>query len=202
MDKVEYEEWALKGIDVAIAPQPWSSIQSAQSDPKQQTPKKDKVTILYPKSILEPKSVLETLKAQLAHREPHHRAMMRRCILYVHPFAAIPSVSSFSPSLTFHSSPHAASPPSPGLSPSSPFCPTSPSSTSSSVPTRTTRPGRRAATSSTSSSPPASSRSRTALSSTRSSPTSLRTRRASCSPTTAPRRWSASWGWATTRRAS
>lgn len=81
MDKVEYEEWALKGIDVAIAPKPWTSINSTPSDSQTPTPKKDKVTILYPKSILEPNSVLDTLKAQLAHREPHHRSMMRRCIL-------------------------------------------------------------------------------------------------------------------------
>ena len=77
MDKVEYEEWALKGIDPAIAPKPWSR----PADPNGIQPKREKVTILYPKSILEPNSILETLKAQLNHREPHHRGMMRRCIL-------------------------------------------------------------------------------------------------------------------------
>lgn len=83
MDKVEYEEWALKAIDPALAPKPWSSLTAKHSEASgsEPAPKKDKVTIVYPKSVLEPNAIIQTLKAQLAHREPHHRAMMRRCIL-------------------------------------------------------------------------------------------------------------------------
>lgn len=161
MDRIEYEEWALKGIDPALGPTPWSKVvekkgakegkvstssRSRATDGdfgpgerfrvkergngalwdenrgreelvrasgawrtfahvgtaglgRQLLPRKPpesqltsahpsppldlQVTLLYPPSLLSPGPLLDALKAQLAHREPHHRRAMWKCLLYV-----------------------------------------------------------------------------------------------------------------------
>ncbi|KAK4705017.1 hypothetical protein P7C70_g1188, partial [Phenoliferia sp. Uapishka_3] len=91
-DLVQYEEWALKAIDPALSPTPWSK-------PGTPRPGDDgKVTLLYPPSLLSPGPLLDALKAQLAHREPHHKSAMWKCLLgapLTFPFAIIPVVPNF-----------------------------------------------------------------------------------------------------------
>lgn len=86
MDKVEYEEWALKAVDPAVSPKPWKLLSEGSSSDSGAAAKKEPVKILYPKSILEPTALLETLKAQLAHRGPHHKSWMIRCLVYATAF--------------------------------------------------------------------------------------------------------------------
>ncbi|KAL8277591.1 hypothetical protein RQP46_010023 [Phenoliferia psychrophenolica] len=92
MDRIEYEEWALKAIDPALSPTPWST---------PGTPKEGddgKVTLLYPPSMLSEGPLLDALKAQLAHREPHHKSAMIKCLVgapLTFPFAIVPIVPNF-----------------------------------------------------------------------------------------------------------
>ncbi|GAA5854945.1 hypothetical protein JCM9279_003581 [Rhodotorula babjevae] len=57
---------------------------------------RETVELLYPPSLLpDEKALLEALKAQLNHREPHHRGLMYRCLVLsplTWPFAIIPIV--------------------------------------------------------------------------------------------------------------
>ncbi|GAA6015125.1 hypothetical protein JCM10207_003610 [Rhodosporidiobolus poonsookiae] len=103
MDKIEYEEWALKALDPARAPKPWlavpsSSNSSAASVAKKAKKEDDNIEILYPPSLLSDTTLLSSLKDQLAHREPHHRRAMYRCLILsplTWPFAIIPVVPNF-----------------------------------------------------------------------------------------------------------
>ncbi|BGO96027.1 hypothetical protein NBRC10512_002445 [Rhodotorula toruloides] len=90
MDRIEYEEWALKAIDPALAPKLVSSKDSAHV--------KETVDVLFPPSLLDDKALLSSLKASLEHREPHHRSAMWRCLLLAPvtlPFAIVPVVPNF-----------------------------------------------------------------------------------------------------------
>ncbi|GAA5871764.1 hypothetical protein JCM1840_003994 [Sporobolomyces johnsonii] len=100
MDKIEYEEWALKAIDPAFAPKPWRRIPS--SSPKEgsstSSSKDEPVDLIYPPSLLEEQALLDSLKKQLENREPHHRRAMWRCLLLsplTWPFAIVPIVPNF-----------------------------------------------------------------------------------------------------------
>ncbi|GAA5931204.1 hypothetical protein JCM1841_003487 [Sporobolomyces salmonicolor] len=99
MDKIEYEEWALKAIDPAFAPKPWRRIPS--STPSKQgssTSSDEPVNLIYPPSLLDEPALLDSLKKQLENREPHHRRAMWRCLLLsplTWPFAIVPIVPNF-----------------------------------------------------------------------------------------------------------
>ena len=41
------------------------------------------VELVYPPSLLDPEPLFSSLQKLLAHREPHHRSGMWKCILYV-----------------------------------------------------------------------------------------------------------------------
>ncbi|GAA5836253.1 hypothetical protein JCM11251_001443 [Rhodosporidiobolus azoricus] len=102
MDKIEYEEWALKAIDPALAPKPWgknaassSSSASSSPSPSSAAAADEKVEILYPSSVLSRSALLSQLKDQLEHRAPHHRSAAIRCLAFsplTWPFAIIPIV--------------------------------------------------------------------------------------------------------------
>ncbi|GAA5997600.1 Mrx19p [Rhodotorula paludigena] len=99
MDRIEYEEWALKAIDPALAPKLLSSRSSSSdlpSKPAQGGQPEKEVELLYPPSLLQDEQALvAALKEQLDHREPHHRSAMWRCLLLsplTWPFAIIPIV--------------------------------------------------------------------------------------------------------------
>lgn len=58
----------------------------------------DQVSLLFPPSLLSPAPLLSTLKEQLAHRGPHHKQAMIKCLLVApltFPFAIIPLVPNF-----------------------------------------------------------------------------------------------------------
>ncbi|BGP20607.1 hypothetical protein JCM10213_007141 [Rhodosporidiobolus nylandii] len=104
MDKIEYEEWALKAIDPALAPRPLSaslssSSSSSSSPSPSRKPKPDEtVEILFPPSLLDKASLLSSLREQLAHRAPHHRSAAIQCLVLsplTWPFAILPIVPNF-----------------------------------------------------------------------------------------------------------
>ncbi|GAA6059136.1 hypothetical protein JCM10212_003883 [Sporobolomyces blumeae] len=104
MDKIEYEEWALKAIDTTLAPKPWKRHTSAHASTSDSPAKQDAsgrnepVELLFPPSLLEPTPLLDALKTQLEHREPHHRKAMWKCLLVAPlttPFALLPVVPNF-----------------------------------------------------------------------------------------------------------
>lgn len=70
MDSIEYEEWALKGIDQVLGPsiQRLLSSRSHQTTPDAHT----HVSVLYPPSIISRPSVLESLQRMSTHRAPLH----------------------------------------------------------------------------------------------------------------------------------
>ncbi|KEI40199.1 uncharacterized protein L969DRAFT_86822 [Mixia osmundae IAM 14324] len=89
MDKIEYEEWALKQIDPEVAPKPIK--RAGQEQPQH-------VAIIYPDSVLSGSELLDALQKQLADREPHHKTRMYRFLLgspITWPFALIPVVPNF-----------------------------------------------------------------------------------------------------------
>ncbi|KAM0789869.1 hypothetical protein ACM66B_006715 [Microbotryomycetes sp. NB124-2] len=95
MDRIDYEEWALKAIDPALSPKPWQKTKVATD---QSGMKGEQVELLYPKSLLEPKALVESLEKQLDHREPHHRKAMWKCLAaapLTFPFAIVPVVPNF-----------------------------------------------------------------------------------------------------------
>ncbi|KAM0749469.1 hypothetical protein T439DRAFT_303371 [Meredithblackwellia eburnea MCA 4105] len=97
MDRIEYEEWALKAIDPAISPKPWSS-SPPMKEGQEKGKDEDKVTLLFPPSLLSKGPLLDALKSQLKHREPHHKNAMYKCLLFApltFPFAIIPVVPNF-----------------------------------------------------------------------------------------------------------
>ncbi|GAA5982723.1 hypothetical protein JCM10908_006761 [Rhodotorula pacifica] len=101
MDRIEYEEWALKAIDPALAPKlgasrstPASAQEGDATVAKGKQPRED-VELLYPSSLLSDKALLDQLKTLLEHREPHHRSAMWKCLLVsplTAPFALIPII--------------------------------------------------------------------------------------------------------------
>ncbi|GAA5869388.1 hypothetical protein JCM8547_008661 [Rhodosporidiobolus lusitaniae] len=100
MDKIEYEEWALKAIDPALAPKPWEAVKNGADGVAEMKRKKaeEVVELIFPPSLLEEKQLIETLKKQLEHREPLHRAAMRKCIYLsplTWPFGILPVIPNF-----------------------------------------------------------------------------------------------------------
>jgi len=109
MDKIEYEEWALKAIDTTLAPKPWKrTIAPSTSTSTAPAPKAmhepvrlsslrvksrslathksavgrcKQVELIFPESLLKSEELIESLKGQLQHREPHHRKAMWKCLM-------------------------------------------------------------------------------------------------------------------------
>ncbi|SPO20042.1 uncharacterized protein UTRI_00436_B [Ustilago trichophora] len=97
MDRIEYQEWALKGIDPAMGPHLMSG---RPKDAVAETsdsgiPKLDHIPLLYPPSLLEPQRLLKSLKNLTDHRTPHHYRRFWYCVVGMPitiPFALVPVV--------------------------------------------------------------------------------------------------------------
>ncbi|GAK62275.1 uncharacterized protein PAN0_001d0474 [Moesziomyces antarcticus] len=97
MDRIEYQEWALKGIDPAMGPLRHES-KAKQADVAAADtgiPKLDHIPLLYPPSLLEPQRLLKSLKNLTDHRTPHHYRRFWYCVVGMPitiPFALVPVV--------------------------------------------------------------------------------------------------------------
>ncbi|CDS02253.1 uncharacterized protein SPSC_02635 [Sporisorium scitamineum] len=97
MDRIEYQEWALKGIDPAMGPH-LIRRKPKDADTNESTsgiPKLDHVPLLYPSSLLEPQRLLKSLKNLTDHRTPHHYRRFWYCVVGMPitvPFALVPVV--------------------------------------------------------------------------------------------------------------
>ncbi|EST10009.1 Protein of unknown function DUF2343 [Kalmanozyma brasiliensis GHG001] len=97
MDRIEYQEWALKGIDPAMGPH---LIRGQAKDAGNQEAgtdiaKLDHVPLLYPPSLLQPERLLKNLKNLTDHRTPHHYRRFWYCVVGMPitiPFALIPVI--------------------------------------------------------------------------------------------------------------
>ncbi|CAD6892473.1 unnamed protein product [Tilletia laevis] len=102
MDTVEYDEWALKGIDPALAPSlkhPTSHQSDSEptSTANEANPHQEQVNIplLYPPSLLKPNVLLSSLRTLTEHRTPHHRKWFWVCFIgapLTAPFALVPVI--------------------------------------------------------------------------------------------------------------
>lgn len=116
MDRIEYQEWALKGIDPAMGPHFLRGGQDESMREKDDNgiPKIDHIPLLYPSSVLKPESLLDNLKNLTDHRTPHHYKRFWYCVVGMPltiPFALIrkseslilvrPRTNSFFPQLSF-----------------------------------------------------------------------------------------------------
>ena len=83
MDRIEYQEWALKGIDPAMGPHLMSGrAKDAEVDKSDNNiPKLDHIPLLYPTSLLEPERLLKSLKNLTDHRTPHHYRRFWYCVV-------------------------------------------------------------------------------------------------------------------------
>ena len=82
MDRIEYQEWALKGIDPAMGPHliggPPKDADGQNKDSG--IPKLDHIPLLYPRSLLDPDRLLKSLKNLTDHRTPHHYRRFWYCL--------------------------------------------------------------------------------------------------------------------------
>ncbi|PWN49828.1 hypothetical protein IE53DRAFT_374924 [Violaceomyces palustris] len=105
MDRIEYQEWALKGVDPALGPRLNTlSQKSTDSDEGKSKPGEidrrksrsdEKVSLLYPPSLLSPAPLLASLESLTSHRTPHHYRRLWLCVAgmpFTIPFALIPVI--------------------------------------------------------------------------------------------------------------
>ncbi|SPO20959.1 uncharacterized protein UTRI_00436 [Ustilago trichophora] len=97
MDRIEYQEWALKGIDPAMGPHLMSgrSKDAVAESSDSGIPKLDHIPLLYPPSLLQPERLLKSLKNLTDHRTPHHYRRFWYCVVGMPitiPFALVPVV--------------------------------------------------------------------------------------------------------------
>ncbi|CAH7666901.1 mitochondrial K+-H+ exchange-related-domain-containing protein [Phakopsora pachyrhizi] len=86
MDRISYEEWALKTIDLVKCKGP--------NDPRQQNSNTN-IVLLYPKFLAPEKDLLKLLSNSIREKEPYHKRWMRLNIFLsplTLPFALIPLV--------------------------------------------------------------------------------------------------------------
>ncbi|GAA6013841.1 hypothetical protein JCM11491_000442 [Sporobolomyces phaffii] len=101
MDKIEFEEWALKAIDTNLAPKPFNRktvSSSSSSAPPLKSSMYEPVELIFPPSLINKDALLEQLEKQLKHREPHHRKAMWKCLILsplTTPFALLPVIPNF-----------------------------------------------------------------------------------------------------------
>ncbi len=94
MDRIEYQEWALKGIDPAMGPKLMGgSLKDAEKKASDKgIPQLDHIPLLYPSSLLKPDRLLTSLKNLTDHRTPHHYRRFWYCVVgmpFTIPFALI-----------------------------------------------------------------------------------------------------------------
>lgn len=100
MDRIEYEEWALKAIDPVFGPSlkhatPEQNQQQQQHQTPSQSTSRQTVSLLYPPTLITSASLLTSLSSLTARRTPHHRSRLVWCIIGMPltiPFALIPIV--------------------------------------------------------------------------------------------------------------
>lgn len=92
MDRIEYEEWALKAVDPSLDVT-YTKPPTSASD----KPPPDELTmpirLHYPPSLISPDHLLSNLKNLVATRRPHHRSRMIWCCIgmpFTLPFALVP----------------------------------------------------------------------------------------------------------------
>lgn len=105
MDRIEYQEWALKGVDPGLGPslRPGTRRDTASSSSKEEgndtaasSPSRPTtLPLLYPSTLVQPQSLLHSLTHLTTHRTPHHRTRLLYCVLGMPltiPFALVPIV--------------------------------------------------------------------------------------------------------------
>ncbi|CAO1622508.1 unnamed protein product [Sympodiomycopsis kandeliae] len=91
MDRIEYEEWALKAVDPSLGPDVKSVVTSAQDKP----PPQESIRIHYPPSLISPEHLISNINNLAATRAPHHRSRMIACVIgmpFTIPFMLVPVV--------------------------------------------------------------------------------------------------------------
>lgn len=92
MDRIEYEEWALKGIDQALGPSIRTLLRTRQHSPEAQP---HRLSLLYPPSLVSPSTVIESIRRMTSHRQPHHSRQLVYSIvgfLVTTPLFVIPAI--------------------------------------------------------------------------------------------------------------
>ncbi|KAH8928397.1 hypothetical protein BT69DRAFT_1237049 [Atractiella rhizophila] len=75
MQRIEFEEWALKAIDPALAPKIW------KRRPKEgEAVEGPEVPLLFPPSLMDGGEIVKGLKAQVEARRPFHKRKMWICL--------------------------------------------------------------------------------------------------------------------------
>lgn len=97
MDRIEYQEWALKGIDPAMGPHliRGQGVEAEKPLSDNGVPKLDHIPLLYPPSLLQPNPLLKNLKNLTDHRTPHHYRRFWYCVVGMPitiPFALVPVI--------------------------------------------------------------------------------------------------------------
>lgn len=70
MDRIAFEEWALKGIDQALGPSIKNLREYTQRNTRSE--KLQRISLLYPPSLVTPDVAVASLRSMVARREPHH----------------------------------------------------------------------------------------------------------------------------------
>lgn len=82
MDRIEYQEWALKGIDPAMGPHLIRGQgKDAGNEESRGIEKLDHVPLLYPPTLLKPERLVKNLKNLTDHRTPHHYRRFWYCVV-------------------------------------------------------------------------------------------------------------------------
>ncbi|PWN19715.1 hypothetical protein BCV69DRAFT_271634 [Microstroma glucosiphilum] len=100
MDRIEYEEWALKAVDPTLGPSLNPVKKSEGEELKDLKPGETPshlatVPIHFPPSLVSPTHLLHTLRTLTASRTPHHRRSLILCVVgmpFTIPFMLIPVV--------------------------------------------------------------------------------------------------------------
>lgn len=96
MDRIEYEEWALKAVDPSLDPGYTSkSKRRADAAQSQSQPPLPAIRMHYPPSLLNPNHLRFNLTNLVAARAPHHRSRMIWCCVgmpFTIPFMLLPVV--------------------------------------------------------------------------------------------------------------
>ncbi|PWN40265.1 hypothetical protein IE81DRAFT_293677 [Ceraceosorus guamensis] len=96
MDRIEYEEWALKGVDPQAGPV-LSEIRSKREASASQSAAEGaaEIQLLYPATYLQGPVLIAALRKMTKHRTPHHRSRLIWCLIGMPitiPFALVPII--------------------------------------------------------------------------------------------------------------
>lgn len=103
MDRIEYEEWALKAVDPSLdpsyttkaKPSPATDPTSSSSAPSPSPQDVPTIRMHYPPSLISPAHLMTNLTSLASTRAPHHRSRMIWCVIgmpFTIPFAIVPIV--------------------------------------------------------------------------------------------------------------